>query len=231
MKKIGLGQWIIIVLLLAVVILFLTIGPAAALGFYALTTPGAFNKPEASGIEGEDAGVRANSCTTPFYPKVIDELGLAKAIDDYIPDSAPLNGLGKDFVAGSKKSGTNPAHIVAIAEAESTFGQYGIATNGGHNAFGRKATSSQPSVGGYYAWPTWAMSLNSNNPKYEDISAYIKRRYIDEGLKTIEKISAVYCPPQSSGDADYCKNTEYVKNIYSFMNKIYEKAGSAVECK
>jgi hypothetical protein len=184
---------------------------------------------------GGDAGIRESSCVQAKYPKITDEPAFAKAIDSYINSIAPkspLNNLGTYFVSGGKKSGVSPAYIVALAQKESTFGQKGIATNGSHNSFGRKAGRTQPSVEGWYAWPTWEDSLSTTKNGYEDIAAYIKRGYMEgeitgKKLDTIELIKTVYCP--DSGP-DRCADTNYVSNVKSTIDKINKIAGGAVTC-
>ena len=212
---------------------------AAGMIFIVLVVMGVALEKKAEGLPN-DTGTpvaTSNACISPIYPNITNENVFAKAINSYINQNAPkapLNSLGSYFVGGGKKSGVNPAYVVAIAQHESTFGQFGIANNGGHNSFGRKAGPKQPSVNGFYAWPTWEDSLSTTKSGYDDISAYIKKAYIDGGLglgklDTIEKISVVYCPPTGP---DKCANTQYIADIKSSMNKIIDiaKKENGVQC-
>lgn len=179
-------------------------------------------------IGNEDAGIREGSCNSPLYPDIVDETSYAQALNDSIPSGSPLKGLGQFFVAGGKKAGINPALIFSIAKKESSFGTAGIATNGTQNAFGRTATDSQPHVTiegrNWYKWATWSDSLYTTRSGYEDESAYIKRRYVDQGLTTIKDIMYTYAPP-AENDTD-----GYISQLYSWIDEINSKAGVAITC-
>lgn len=177
------------------------------------------------GNKGGD-GKKTDLCTTAEYPNITDEAGYASAINQFIKDhggsSSPMSGLGADYVAGAKKAGVSPAYIVTISLKESSFGTAGIALNGSHNAFGRKASSSQPDVDGWFKWSSWKASLNSTEDTEAD---YIKRKYIDEGKKTIDDIVPTYCPKE-----DNCDTDGYIEEIKGWITEINELAGEAVDC-
>lgn len=158
----------------------------------------------------------------------LDEQKAAMAIDKYIQSKfpkSPFVGLGKDFVAGAKKSNINPFLAVAHAEVESGFAtsKSGWSTiPGSYNAFGQTASSSQPHVtssGGrkVYKWSSWSASLNSSTE--EDWFAGNRRRMNDPthplyGKTTIRDYIYTYAPP-SENDSD-----GYVANTVSIINKV-----------
>ncbi|PIR98790.1 hypothetical protein COT87_02895, partial [Candidatus Collierbacteria bacterium CG10_big_fil_rev_8_21_14_0_10_44_9] len=134
-------------------------------------------------------------CMEALLPNILDGDGLATAIDTYIHQTvpgSPLENLGNEFVKSGVQYGINPMYVVALAQKESSLGTKGIATNGGHNSFGRKAGSGQPSLGGFYDWPSWKDSVSTAHD--DNQFAFLKRVYIDEGFNTIAKIREKYCP-------------------------------------
>jgi len=212
-----------VVLLVALLVLFV-----GALQAYATLLTGS-----SSTKEGGDAGVRDNSCTGLFYPNITNESAYAESINEFIKkrkSNSPLNGLGDYFVSGGKKSGINPSLIVAHALKESTLGTAGIATRGTHNAFGRKATDSQPGVelssGRWYKWSSWRASLDS---KEDDHPTYIHRQYISgDGLFKETKLKPYishYCPK-----SDNCNTDLYVDQIQQWMQEIADGSNGGVTC-
>jgi hypothetical protein len=219
-KDMGAGFWAAVMLLFgnflyyALILIFFAI---VAMSMYASLNgigPG-------SGATG-DAGIRDTTCTTPLYPNIIDEAAFAQAIDESIPSNSPLKGMGKYYVSGAKAAGVNPALIYAISYKESKFGTLGIAKKGTNNAFGRTATTHQPNISinnrTWYKWSSWEQSLSYSGTDYEDEPSYIKRRYVDQGKKTIKAMMYTYAPPSEN-------NTDgYIAQIYSWINDIITKA-------
>jgi len=190
-----------------------------ALGMFAANNGGSITS-----TTGGDAGVRDNSCIGLLYPNITDEAKYAAAIDDYIPDNSPLNGLGKYFVSGGKKSGINPALLVAHTQKESSFATCSncVASKGGYNAFGRRATSSQPNIDGWYKWSSWVASLDSNE---DDEPTYIKRVYIEKrNITNLTDYINTYAPPTENDTA------AYILQMQQWMQKITDKATGAVTC-
>lgn len=179
--------------------------------------------PGGQGLTGIDAGVREGVCVGALYPRINDEDAFARAIDEFIKESepkSPLRGMGDSFVDGGKKSGISPAFVASIARKESSLGTAGIATRGTKNSFGRTATARQPHIfigdRRWYRWSSWRASLSSTEE--DDQPSFIKRRYIDEGYKTISDIVHKYAPPSEN-------NTEaYIQQIYSYIEEINQKA-------
>lgn len=199
------------------------------LGFISLVGIGVFalnNSDSFDTATGGDAGVRDNSCTGLLYPNITNEASYAAAIDDFITDSSPLNGLGKYFVSGGKKTGINPALIAAQAKKESSFGTAGIATKGTNNAFGRTATQSQPGIvigsRKWYYWSSWAASLDSNE---DDEPTYIKRTYIDKrGITNLKDYVYTYAPPTEND------SNAYMEQLQDWMQQIADNSNGAVTC-
>lgn len=201
-------------------------------GMVALGVFGLNNSDSITNTTGGDAGVRDNSCTGLLYPNITDEAKYIAAIDEYIPDSSPLNGLGKYFVSGGKKSGINPSLIVAQAKKESSFGTAGVATKGINNAFGRTATSSQPNMSIcnkfgecrlWYKWSAWWASLDSTE---DDEPTYIKRKYIEEfGITNLDDYIARYAPASDGNDP-----ISYTQTVRQIMQQIADKSNGAVTC-
>lgn len=203
--------------------------PAKVLDFFGVINCNLEASKTSLSLGNEDAGIRESSCASPLYPNIVNETAYAKTIDSLIPKNSPLHGLGQYFVAGGKKSGINPAFIYSIARKESSFGTAGIATEGTHNSFGRTATENQPHllINGrrWYKWETWNDSLYTTKSGYEDEPAYIKRRYVDEGKKTIKDIMYTYAPPSEN-------DTEgYIAQLYSWIEELNTKADRAIVCK
>lgn len=171
------------------------------------------------------AAPAVGGCALPGAPKISDQAKFAQAIDEYIKGlqpKSPMVGTGADFVKAGIQHGVNPAWVIAIAQKESSFGLEGFAAENANNAFGRTATDSQPHVNSpngrkWYKYDSFAQSAYGQ-------SEYLKRRYIDKGLTTIEKITYTYAPPSEN------KTDQYIAHINQWMGKIIALAGSAVDC-
>lgn len=164
----------------------------------------------------------------------LNEQKAVTAIDNYIlskQPSSPFVGLGRDFIAGAKKSNVNPFLAVAHIQVESGFATAPVGWHtipGSHNAFGLTASSSQPHVlssGGrlVYAWPSWSASLNSNDPNFEDWFSWINRRVNEPGSpfygKTFRDYVYSYAPPGENDTEKYISDViSYINDIASLMN-------------
>ncbi|MEX2398472.1 MAG: hypothetical protein WD432_00260 [Candidatus Saccharimonadales bacterium] len=181
-------------------------------------------------------------------PEISDDEALADAIDEFIDDresNSPLSGMGKYFVEGGLRAGINPIFVVAIAEAESSLGTNPNTTAielGGHNAFGRTASSSQPHVQlnegsrRWYAWDSWEKSLLSSsfpangsvdNP--DDIFQFIARRFDGNLENGLESFLA-----GDSGVSGYLDDRidevdSYIDTVTSVSNAIVDIAGDAID--
>lgn len=165
-------------------------------------------------------------------PVIKDPAKLAAAIDQYIKSKSPgspLNGLGKYFVEGGMRAGINPLLAVAQARVESSFGTTGVATNGSNNAMGRRASSTQPNVNGWYKYDSWTKSLYADSfpasgqtGQPDDWFQYIARVYKDS-LDNLETFANKYAPP-SENDTD-----QYIKNVIDYTNEILALAGDSID--
>jgi len=149
------------------------------------------------------------------YPSGGDEAKMASYIDSIIPGS-PLKGLGQSFVNSGKTGGIHPLMIAFFAKKESSWGTAGIATRGTNNPFGRTATANQPhiEINGrlWYRFNSWQEAIEMHGP-------YLKTRYIDQGLTTVEQIMNVYCPRSE------CDTDGYIQQMNSFIASNIAKSG------
>jgi len=136
---------------------------------------------------------------------------------------SPFTGLGADFVASARRSGVNPFLAVAIASHESQLGTYpgGVHTlPGTHNAFGRRATSAQPNVNGWYRWSSWQASVNSGE---DDWFEYFNRRFIQQGsVLTIEDTIPIYSPAEDGNSEG-----SYITSVRSLIDEMSQLYGGA----
>ncbi len=213
-KRPGISAVIVIVAAL-VIILGIIVFPIIIVGTY---LGGGLDK--ATGAVG--ATLTSSECITPLYPPVADEQKFAAAIDTYVAKltpSSPFVGMGKVFVDAGKSYGINPAWVVNIARKESSFGIH-IPPNS-NNAFGRTATSEQPGVElsgrKWYRYDSFEASIPVQ-------TEYLKRRYIDQGLVTIETITNVYAPPSENSTGTY------IEQMKEWIGRVMALAGNGVTC-
>lgn len=160
-------------------------------------------------------------------PTINDAAKVGEALNKFMetgsPPNSPMRGLGDKFVSGAVRAGVNPFWVVAIAQHESSFGTAGIALNGSQNAFGRRASASQPQVNGWFKYESWEISLDGGGTK-DDHPTYLKKVYIDDGKLTIRDAMMKYAPPSEN-------NTEsYINTIKEQIKKMVDLAGDGVSC-
>lgn len=132
-------------------------------------------------ITKENLKKKLKRATAKEIQKVNKWMNVAKEIENFLTSrNSPMASSSEQFVLAGKKYGVNPKLIVAISGIESSFGKKNIAL---HNAWGRKAKG-----GGYNSYASWKDAI-------WDQASYLKRRYFDRGLITVEQIAPVYCPP------------------------------------
>lgn len=189
---------------------------------------------------GGGSNLGTNSCNGIGLMNIVDEAGVAKAINDYIDEyvattgrPSPYQGLGQSFVTGAKSGQVNPFLAVAQLQHESSFATasdgWHTTTPPSHNGFGRSATASQPHTiynGSrlVYQWSSWQDSLEGPNNWFIYINdVYIKGYGIapDDLAGFIHRYA-----PKSDGNNEEA----YVRAIQAVMNKLAEKSGAAVEC-
>ena len=131
----------------------------------------------------------------------------AKSLDAYLRRyKSPLAGLGSVFVAEGKRNGINPALLVAIAGAESSFGK---ANSGSHNAWG---------WGPGRDFPSWQAAISA-------IASGLRTGYFNEGRTTIQQIGAKWAPQGAANDPTNL-NSNWVENVRKFYREL--GAGSPV---
>lgn len=197
---------------------------AFAVAYYAL-----FGKlPTLATPTGNTTVAVSNSCVTPILPRIKDPKKFADAIYIYtakysVGKSSPFQKLSSDFVNAGIVSGVNPAWVVNIARKESNFGKLGWAAMNANNAFGRTASSSQPSITSPRGikWYKYVSFKDSIAPQ----AAYLKSHYLDRGKKTFETITAEYAPPEENDTA------AYIIEMKQWVGEVVRIAGDSLECK
>ncbi len=129
----------------------------------------------------------------------------AAQIDDFLAtQSSPMTGEGDTFVAAGRQNGVDPAFLVAIAGAESSFGRF-LYSEGGdqctYNAFN------------WFYGPTWPQSdFASWSEAIERVAQGLAGSlYYGSGLYSVQAIAPRYCP---DGTANW------VANVTSFMIRL-----------
>lgn len=200
---------------------------------------------------GGDSG-EIHQCNTEAYtgdlpsvrlPEINDKEALAEALDSYIEDrnesfdiDTPFLGMGDYFVEGGVRAGINPIFVITVATHESQLATYPTGIHlepGGNNAFGRTASSSQPSFEragrDWYQYPSWEESLYSQNFPSEngdvgdedDQFQYIARRF-DGMLDDTDQVLEAYAPSFENDPV------AYRQSIISLTEMILDEAGDAV---
>ncbi len=129
----------------------------------------------------------------------------AARIDQYLADhSSPMVGTGATFVAAGQQYGVDPAFLVAISGAESSFGRFLYTVNGDqatYNAFN------------WFYGPTWPESdfTSWDQAIYQLAAGLSGPTYYGAGLISVVAIAPRYCP-------DGTQN--WVDNVARFMTDL-----------
>lgn len=136
-----------------------------------------------------------------------------KYIEQHSPANAGLRGFGADFVAAGKASNVNPAFMMALAQKESGFADPSMDAKSAqppyYNPFGLTADEGEPSTPllGAHKW----RDFNSYKEAIFEEAKYLRRRYLDQNITTINGIMPIYAPPSEN-------NTElYTQQIKDWM--------------
>jgi len=129
----------------------------------------------------------------------------AAQIDDFLAaHSSPMTGTGATFVAEGQAHGVDPAFLVAIAGAETSFGELLYAENGDqctYNAFN------------WFFGPTWPQSdFGSWDEAIGRVAQGLAGElYYGAGLYSVDAIAPRYCPDGTGN---------WISNVTSFMTQL-----------
>ena len=129
----------------------------------------------------------------------------AAQIDDFLAlHASPLVGTGGAFVAAGQTYGVDPAFLVAISGAETSFGQFLYSENGDqctYNAFN------------WFYGPTWPQSdFGSWDEAIGRVAQGLAGElYYGVGLFSVEAIAPKYCPDGTGN---------WISNVMSFMTQL-----------
>jgi hypothetical protein len=139
------------------------------------------------------------SSTVPFVAQGTPPS--AAVIDAYLASKgSPMAGQGAAFMASAARWQVDPRLLVAIAGAESSFGQV---TCGPNNAWGW-ACPNDPAD-----FATWAAGIDT-------VMSGLRRYYLDEGRTSVSLIQQKYCPVGAANDPTGLNN-HWTKNVTKFL--------------
>lgn len=121
----------------------------------------------------------------------------AAAVDAFLlAQGSPMAGTGATFVAEGAEHGVDPAFLVAVAGAESSFGLYLYSSGGDEAAFN--------AFNWFYTAPRSACDFSSFEEAIAAVAAGIAGRlYYGSGLYAVDDIGPRYCP---EGTANWLAN-------------------------
>lgn len=175
----------------------------------------------------------SNDSSLVTFPTGLDDIDAASlCLQGYIKEKSPnspfikdVTDVGKVFVNAGKLKDVNPALMVAIAGAETSFATNGWAKNHPetHNYYGLTATESQEHI---------VITNNGVSVKVRKFSSweeaieyqaeYLRENYINEGKTTIILIGAKYAPVGADNDPTGLNN-QWIINVSKFMSEIGTK--------
>lgn len=113
------------------------------------------------------------------------------------------------FVRAGRRYGIDPALLVAISGAESSFGRI---TSGSHNAWG---------WGPGIPFRSWQEGINT-------VARGLKQGYISQGRTTVAEIGAKWAPSGASNDPTNL-NSNWAKNVNKFLHELGGGTTTATE--
>ena len=141
---------------------------------------------------------------TPVVAKPHAKLDVTKSMYSGSPEflnwflgDGKLKGKGKEFIKVQEKYGINAVFLIAIADLESACGKSKLAQK--NNNFG--------GMRGKNGW----LKFNSVDEGIDKLASNLKRRYIDDGLITIDKIAK-----------RYAEDRKWAETVVSKMNNMYK---------
>jgi murein DD-endopeptidase MepM/ murein hydrolase activator NlpD len=125
-----------------------------------------------------------------------------KQIDRYLRSKgSPLAGQGHTFVRMGRKYGVDPALMVAISGAETSFGKAGNGPSV-HNAWG---------IGPGHSYGSWTQGIAS-------LAKLLRTNYLDKGYRSLDEIGARYV--YGSNDPGRMRGSDWIKNVRAFMDEL-----------
>ena len=150
-----------------------------------------------SSFGGGAPGVLVSS--SPFVPAAGPPT--AAGIDAYLASKgSPMTGQGAAFMTSGMRWRVDPRLLVAIAGAESSFGQI---TCGPNNAWGW-ACPNDPAD-----FATWAAGIDT-------VTEGLRNYYLDEGRTSVSLIQQKYCPVGAANDPTGL-NSHWTTNVTKFL--------------
>ena len=126
----------------------------------------------------------------------------AAQIDDFLAlHQSPMVGAGDTFVAAGQANGVDPAFLIAIAGAESSFGQFLYSKDGDQCTF---------NAFNWFYGPTWPQSdFSSWDEAISRVAAGLSGGlYYGDGLYSVDAIAPRYCPDGTD---------DWIRNVSLFM--------------
>lgn len=133
-----------------------------------------------------------------------------QAIDAYLASKgSPMAGQGAAFVQSGMRWQVDPRLLVAIAGAESNFGQV---TCGPNNAWGWACPNDPES------FATWAAGIDT-------VTKGLRSYYLDEGRTSVTLIQQKYCPVGAANDPTGLNN-HWSTNVTKFLTELGGNPGN-----
>jgi hypothetical protein len=135
-------------------------------------------------------------------PPAVSAAPTASQIDDFLAThSSPMTGEGATFVEAGRENGVDPAFLVAIAGAESSFGRFLYSEGGDQCTF---------NAFNWFYGATWPQSdfVSWSEAISRVAQGLAGSLYYGSGLYSVQTIAPRYCP---DGTANW------VANVTSFM--------------
>lgn len=152
----------------------------------------------AAASAGQVPGMLVSS-PVPFVPQ--GSPPTAAVLDAYLASKgSPMAGQGAAFMESAARWRVDPRLLVAIAGAESSFGQV---TCGPNNAWGW-ACPNDPAD-----FATWAAGIDT-------VTSGLRRYYLDEGRTSVSLIQQKYCPVGAANDPTGLNN-HWATNVTKFL--------------
>lgn len=178
------------------------------------------------------ASASAGDTSNLYFPVGIDQDAAATCLQNYLKSNVPnspfikdVADVGKAFVTAGASNNVNPALMIAIAGAETSFATTGWAKNHPetHNYFGMTATEAQDHItitnsGGdvkIRKFASWEEAINFQ-------AQYIREHYLDNAKTSIILIGAEYAPVGAANDPTGLNN-QWIINVSKYMSEISGK--------